>query len=60
MLRPGWEYHTVANYRHLEDRELAELGADGWELVTVTALLNPAGRENPRYIFKRLAEREYV
>lgn len=59
MLRPAWEYHTVANYRHLDDRELAALGEDGWELVVVT-WKSGAGRENPRYIFKRLAEREYV
>lgn len=50
--RQMWEYKAVEIRRHPErsERDLNELGARGWELVTVDA---PDGKKRALYTFKR-------
>lgn len=47
-----WEYHVVARTAKqgaMTDKELNELGNDGWELAAIL------DGETPRFFFKRLA-----
>ena len=80
----GWEYKTyLANFSHydappwegykaetLTDAQLAALGSEGWELVSVTRLTHQSRRNNTggwpeegtlgvQYIFKRQTLRKY-
>lgn len=48
--RLGWEYHYFDTYNHEVRDQLAQLGAEGWELVST--YYDPESRGG-RYIFKR-------
>ena len=50
MPRPIWEYKVV---RNPSDEIFTELGAQGWELVSVAAYGNPSSGSSESAYFKR-------
>jgi hypothetical protein len=48
-----WEYKVVNSNKGTPPKELNELGAEGWELVTVRDPIFGGNSLNAEYIFKR-------
>ena len=48
-----WEYLNIRNDM-MEHTSLDELGAEGWELVSVVSFNNEGNTDHFRYFFKRL------
>jgi hypothetical protein len=48
----AWEYKALRN-QDLSDQKLNELGAQGWELVSVAAYGNPASGSSQTAYLKR-------